>query len=329
MRKALILLFLAVAISTIGFMIIEGASLLDSFFMTIVTLSTVGYSEVFPLSDTGKVFSSIMILANIGVLAYALSFFTEYIIQGQFLKQRNLKRMENRIQKLSNHIIICGYSKYSEESILQFEAHSQTVLLIDRDEEKIKLFLERHPDGLYIQADASDDDVLVKAKIGNAIALICAMADRSENIFITLTARQLNPSIKIIARTADDRTEEKLRKAGANHVIMPERMGGFYMATVVNKPGTVEFFDRITNEWESEVHIEEISYQAIKSGFKDKTLGEMKINEKTGANIIGFRDEHGKYIINPSMQTALREGSSMIALGTPQQIEKLVAYCGR
>jgi len=303
MRKALILLFLAVAISTIGFMIIEGASLLDSFFMTIVTLSTVGYSEVFPLSDTGKVFSSIMILANIGVLAYALSFFTEYIIQGQFLKQRNLKRMENRIQKLSNHIIICGYSKYSEESILQFEAHSQTVLLIDRDEEKIKLFLERHPDGLYIQADASDDDVLVKAKIGNAI--------------------------KIIARTADDRTEEKLRKAGANHVIMPERMGGFYMATVVNKPGTVEFFDRITNEWESEVHIEEISYQAIKSGFKDKTLGEMKINEKTGANIIGFRDEHGKYIINPSMQTALREGSSMIALGTPQQIEKLVAYCGR
>lgn len=328
MRKALLLLALAVVISTIGFMIIESASLLDSFFMTIVTLSTVGYREVFPLSDAGKVFSSIMILANMGVLAYALSAFSEYIIEGQFLKQRNLKRMEDRVQKLSNHIIICGYSKYSEESILQFAAHNQDVLLIDRDEEKIKEYLQRHPDGMYIEADASDDHILEQAQISKAKALICAMADRSENIFITLTTRQLNPTIKIIARTADDRTEEKLRKAGADHVIMPERMGGFYMATVVNKPGTVEFFDRLTNEWESEVHIEEITYQGIQPRLKDLSLGDMQIYEKTGANIIGFRDPAGKYIINPAMDLQLITGSSLIALGTPQQIEALVKYCG-
>jgi len=224
MRKALILLFCAVAVSTIGFMIIEGASLLDCFFMTVVTLSTVGYSEVFPLSSTGKVFSSVMILTNMGVIAYALSAFSEYIISGEYFKNRNLKQMENRIQKLNNHIIICGYSKYSEESIHQFDAHNQTVLLIDRDEDKMKLYQERHPDGLYLLADASDDHILEKAQISKAKALICAMADRSENIFITLTARQLNPSIKIIARTADDRTEEKLRKAGANHIIMPEHL---------------------------------------------------------------------------------------------------------
>ena len=122
MRKALLLLSCAVAISTIGFMIIEEVSLLDAFFMTIITLSTVGYSEVFPLSNSGKIFSAFMIMLNIGVVAYTLSVFSEYIIAGNFFKHRNKIRMEKRVRKLSNHIIICGYSKYAEESIQHFEA---------------------------------------------------------------------------------------------------------------------------------------------------------------------------------------------------------------
>jgi len=316
------------AISTLGFVLIEDVSLLDAFFMTIITLSTVGYSEVFPLSDIGKIFSSIMILLNILVVAYTLSAFTEYIIAGNFFKQRNKIRMEKRVRKLSNHIIICGYSKYAEESIQHFEAYNQKWVLIEREEERIKQFRQLHEDGMYIQGDGSEDDILEMVQIKKAKAIISAMSDNSENIFITLTARQLNPKIKIIARTADNRTENKLRTAGADHVIMPERISGFYMATVVNKPGTVEFFDQITNEWQSEVHIEEVSFDDLKDGMQHKCLAEMNIAEQTGANIIGFKDQSGKYIINPAGDTTLDGGTSLIALGTEVQIKALREYCG-
>jgi len=328
MRRAIILLTCAVAISTIGYMLIEDVSMLDSFFMTIITLSTVGYSEVFPLSDAGRLFSSIMILCNIVILAYTLSAFTEYIIQGQFFNLRNKKRMEKRVQKLSNHIIICGYSKYAKESIQHFKSYGQEWVLIERDEEKIKQYRQMHPDGMFMLGDGSEDEILELVQIKRAKAIICAMADNSENIFITLTARGLNPKIKIIARTADNRTESKLRKAGADHIIMPERMGGFYMATVVNKPGTVEFFDKITQEWESEVHIEEVAYDDMKDSFKDKVLGDMDIQGNTGANVIGYKDKDGKYVINPASNVAICHGSSLIALGTEAQIKALMDYCG-
>jgi len=328
MRKAIILLSCAVAISTIGYIVLEGVSFLDAFFMTIVTLSTVGYSEVFTLSETGKIFTSFMILVNIGVVAYALSVFTEYIVQGQFFYQRNKKRMENRVKKLSNHIIICGYSKYAEESILHFDAYDQEWVLIERSEGQLKEFQLLHPNGMFILGDASEDDILEMVQIKKAKAVICTMADKSENIFITLTARQLNPKIKIIARTADNRTETKLRKAGANHIIMPERISGFYMATVVNKPGTVEFFDQITNEWQSEVHIEEIAFDKVKTGMQNKSLAELNISQQTGANIIGFKDQQGQYIINPGGDTSLDQGTSLIALGTESQIKALMDMCG-
>ena len=328
MRKALLLLSCAVAISTIGFMIIEEVSLLDAFFMTIITLSTVGYSEVFPLSNSGKIFSAFMIMLNIGVVAYTLSVFSEYIIAGNFFKHRNKIRMEKRVRKLSNHIIICGYSKYAEESIQHFEAYNQKWVLIEREEERINQFQQLHEDGMFIQGDGSEDEILEMVQIKKAKAIISAMSDNSENIFITLTARQLNPKIKIIARTASSRTEKKLRTAGADHVIMPERISGFYMATVVNKPGTVEFFDQITNEWQSEVHIEEIAFNDLREDLQYKCLSEMKITEQTGANIIGFKDQNGKYIINPAADTSFDKGTSLIALGTEIQIKSLREYCG-
>ena len=325
--NAAFLLFISFAGGTTGYMIIEDYSLADAFYMTVITISTVGYGEVVPLSQSGRIFTSLLILYNLGVVAYGVSMFTTYMASGQLFISIKKAQMEKQIEALSDHIVICGYSRYAEESIIHFIKFAQPLVLIEREEDKIELFRKKHPDLPYVIGDGSDDEVLVSANILKAKALICAISDDSENVFITMTARQLNPNLNIIARTANNKTERKLEMAGANHIIMPERIGGFYMATLVNKPGTVEFFTQITNEFESDVRIEEICYEDVKDSLKDKTIAEMDILQKTGANIIGFKFGVHEYIVNPQPSTVLSVGTSLVALGSAQQINGLVEYC--
>lgn len=309
-----------------GFMLLEGYSLVDAFYMTIITISTVGYTEVRPLSADGRFFTSVLIMVNIGVFAYLLAVFSYYIIQGEIFKKMHLNLIKNSIDKLSDHVILCGFGKYGKEIASHFFEHNIDFVVIDNDPEEIEQIQKSEEKILYLHDDATHDEALIKAGIKKASAILSALPDDSDNVFIVLTARQLNPKIDIISRAMHPKSEKKLLMAGANHVVMPEQIGGFYMATLVSKPGAVEFFSFITNESKSDIGFEELHYQNLPSACQGQSIRNLAIRQQTGANIIGYVAPNGHYIVNPSPDVVLTPGSSFIVLGDRDQLIKLKSY---
>ncbi len=310
-----------VLLGTIGYMVLENYSAEEAFYMTIITISTVGFTEVQPLDIGGRIFTTVLILANIGIFAYLLAVFSYFIIQGEIFKKMHLNLINNRIAKLENHIILCGYGKYGREAAAHFDDHQLSYVVIDKDPELIEHIQKSDDPTLYIEGDATIDETLEQAGIERAAAIISALPDDSENVFIVLTARQINPNIKIISRARDPRTNKKLLKAGANHVVMPDQIGGFYMATLVSKPSAVEFFSFLTNDFHSDIGFEEISFQDLASNYQHKTIRELGVRHATGANIIGYKQPNGKYIVNPPPDTAFLPNSSFILLGNSEQLK--------
>lgn len=326
LRVAFMLLIADFILGTSGYVIIEGYSITEAFYMVVITVSTVGYTEVQPLSSAGKVFSSIYILLNIGLFAYFLSVFSYYVIQGQIYKNWHYNMIKKRIDKLHDHVILCGYGKYGKEIASHFEKHQIPFVVIDVDESKIDDIIQSDKKYLYINDDATHDEALQEANIMEARALIAALGDDSDNLFIVLTARQLNPNLRIISRAKDPKSQKKLNLAGADRVVMPEQLGGFYMATLISKPDAVEFFSFITNEHRSDIGFEEITFDDVPEGCKNKSIKELNIRSATGANIIGFKDYDNHYLVNPSPEVVLRPGSSFIVLGSRQQLNELKRY---
>lgn len=329
LRLALWLLLSDLFAGIIGFSLLEEYNLLDAVYMTIITISTVGFTEVHPLGPTGRIFTSCLILFNIGIIAYVLAVFSYYIIQGEIFKNLHTLMIERQISRLENHVILCGYGKYGKEISQHFHDHDLPFVVIEQDEAKIDLMRKGDEKMLYIQEDATHDEALVNAGISKATAIISALPDDSDNLFIVLSARQINPKIKIISRAKDPRSQKKLFKAGANHVVMPEQIGGFYMATLVSKPGAVEFFSFITNEYQSDIGFEEISFDHVPARCQGKSIAELHLRRETGANIIGYKNALGKYLVNPEPQTVLMPGSSFIVLGNQVQLNAIKEYFNR
>jgi voltage-gated potassium channel len=325
-RTALILFLLAIVFGTIGFTILEGYSLLDGFFMAVITISTVGYEEVKPFSEAGKFFASIYILLNIAVFSYAISAFTAFVIKGEIFKTMHLNLINKKIEELEDHVILCGYGRHGTEVAHHFSKHGIPFVIIESDHDKIIKIRESKDKILYIEGDATHDDLLVKAGIDRAKSLVSVLPDDTENLYTVLTARQLNKDIDIISRAVVSKSQDKLKLAGANHVIMPELIGGFYMASLVTKPGTVDFFSFITNEFESDMTFEVLEYGKVPALCKDKSIRELDIRHETGVNIIGQQKEDGKFIVNPNPDVKLTPGTSFIVLGSMDQIKNLKEY---
>lgn len=323
MRTALTLLVLDVLVGVSGFMLIEEYTLVEAFYMTVITISTVGYTEVGPLDTAGKLFTSFYIVANIGIFAYVLAVFSYYVVQGEIFKNMHLNLINKEISDLSEHIIICGYGKYGKEIAANLTKHQIPFVIIDHDEHEIEAIQKSADKLLYVQDDATHDEALQKAGINRARAIISALPDDTSNVFTVLSARQLNPDIIIISRAANVKSEKKLHLAGANHVVMPEQIGGFYMATLVSKPGAVEFFSYITRDYQSDIFFEEINYEQLPEELQGKSIREMHLRKVTGANIIGFKRPDGHFVINPSPDTTIIPDSSFIILGDRKQIKSL------
>ena len=307
----------------LGFMIIEDYSFVDAFYMVVITISTVGFMEVEPLSEAGRLFTAVLISVNIGVFAYALAVFSYYIVQGEIFKLMHVNQIQSRISDLKDHVIVCGYGKYGTEIVANLLLHQTDFVIIENDEEKISAIRHSEKDLLYLEGDATRDEVLLEAGIEKANGLICSLGDDSDNLFIVLSARQLNPTLNIISRAVKERSQPKLIKAGADHVVMPENIGGFYMATLISKPSAVEFFSFITREYESDIGFEELHYEDLLDEYKGVPIRDMHLRSKTGANIIGYRNQEGAYQVNPGPDTILREGGSFIVLGSREQLDKL------
>jgi len=317
-----ILMWILIVIGTIGYMIIEGYHLLDAFFMTIITVATVGYGEIAPLSDAGKIFTSFLIITSFGTFAYAVSAITRFVVDGEFNNLFKQQKLNSAIEKLSDHVIICGYGRNGRQAAQVLKKHDKRFVVIEKNPELTETLNHRFKD-LVLSGDSTQDEILLKAGILRAKALITTLPVDADNMFIVLTARHLNPKLNIISRASDDGSDTKIKIAGADNVIMPDRIGGAHMASLVMKPDVMEFIDYVTAQGGDNNNLEEISFDNIPEHLRNKTLKDLEIRNRSGANIIGFKTASGEYIINPSADTQIIPKAKIFVLGTPDQIKKL------
>ena len=320
---ACVLLIIVLTVGTLGFMYInESYSFVDSIYMTVITLSTVGFSEVHPLTPAGKIFTILLIFSSFGMFGYILSTITRFILDGVF--RRNLKdyRVNRKIEKLNNHVIVCGYGRNGRQAIHELLEHGEQVVIIDKSESAIESIRE-NPNLMYLQGTAHQEDVLEKAGVKQAKALITAIPNDADNVYVALTARELNPKLRIISRSSNTQSDSKLKRAGADNVIMPDRIGGQRMAKLVVQPDVVEFLDFILLQSSKEVKLEEVSCEDLASCFEGKSIRELNVRDKSGANIMGLKDAQGKYVYNPSPEIKLTKDAQLFVLGNPTQIDSL------
>ena len=319
----LIIIGAIILIGVIGFMLIEGFSLLDALYMTIVTVTTVGYEEVHELSKAGMIFNMLLIISSFATFAYALAKLTQYIVDGEINKFFKNRKIMSAIKELKDHVIICGYGRNGKQAAKILGHHKVKFVVIENNDERIEKELSKKDAILYIKGDATDDDVLLSAGIEKAKALITALPEDADNVYIVLSARSLSNSIQIISRSSNPGSGTKLRKAGADSVISPDKIGGTHMATLVSKPDVIEFIDYLSGEEGDSIHLESVGYEILPAELKDKTLQEIMAWRKTGVNCIGIKDAEGKFIINPPEETLINSRMKVIVLGTRQQIEEM------
>ncbi len=305
-----------------GFMMIEQYSFQDAVYETIIVLSTVGLSLIHELSPAGRWFVIVLIIISIGIFAYAVSVVTSYVMEGELQQYLKYRKVHKAINQLKNHVIVCGYGRNGKQACEQLRSHKQEFVAIEANQ---KIIVEmRDTDGmLFIEGNATHDETLLDAGIKNARALITTLPNDAENVFVVLTARELNPNLKIISRASEDSADNKLKRAGANNVIMPDKIGGTHMASLVTRPDVLEFLDYITGR--INIRLEEILYNNLSDRLKGKTIRELEIRNKTGANIIGFKTGDGEYVINPEPDTVMKPDAKLFVLGTQEQVTKLLA----
>ncbi len=309
-------------IGVVGFSIIEDYSPIDALFMTIITISTVGFREVMPLSFGGKIFTIFLIVFSFGIFAYALTTITRFLIDGVFHNYFKLNKVRRRIENAKDHVIICGYGRNGRQAAIEAKQHGFEVLIIEQEDSIIKEFLDDSKI-MFVKGDSTRDDILISAKVDCARALITTLPNDADNLFVVLSARELNPGLKIISRASDDNSDKKLRRAGATNIIMSDKIGGQRMAKLIAQPDVVEFLDHILIQQKSSVSLEEISFSDLGCNFTKKTIRELGVRDISGVNIIGLRNKKGEYLLNPSPDLEICCEDKLFVLGTDEQIDKL------
>ncbi|WOD42538.1 potassium channel family protein [Hwangdonia lutea] len=316
---AIFLLILLVGIGVVGFKSMSYYTWIDALYMTVITITTVGFKEVHPLDDATKIFTIFLILTSVIILGYALSVITEYILSKNNFEELKQKKMQKKIDSLKNHIIICGYGRNGRQAARKLFAYNKPFVIIEKNKELVdKTGNEETP---FVLGNASEDDTLLQAGIDRASCLITALPNDADNLFIVLSARQINKDINIISRASQETSYKKLKLAGANNVILPDKIGGDHMASLVVVPGLMEFVDNLSIVGKSNINIEEIAVEKLTKEIK--TIKDLDLRKKTGCSVIGYKDENGEYIVNPEADLDLAPHSKIIVLGRPEQIEVL------
>ncbi|WP_282136293.1 potassium channel family protein [Seonamhaeicola maritimus] len=318
---SLILLVLLMLVGVIGFMSISDYSWVDALYMTVITMTTVGFGEVQPLDDDAKIFTIFLILASIVIVGYAISIITEYILSKNDIEEIKHKKMQKRIDGYKNHVIICGYGRNGKQATRKLMAHNKSFVVIDKNKEvEERLRLDGVP---YVIGNANEDETLMLAGVDRASSFISALPNDADNLFVVLSARQINKNINIISRASQESSYKKLKFAGANNVILPDMIGGDHMASLVVVPGLMEFIDNLSIVGESNINIEEIAVEKLYNSKKARTIRDLDFRKRTGCTIIGYKDSKGEYTVNPEAEMLLEANSRIIVLGRPEQIEEL------
>lgn len=319
--KTLSLVFIILLLGVAGYMFLSNYTFVDALYMTVITITTVGFGEVKPFTPEEKIFTVFLILTSITVFGYAVSIFSEYLVSGRLFEQFKHRKVEKQIKSLKGHTIVCGFGRNGKQAILKLNNYNKKVVVVEKDKEMISEL--ENENVLNIQGDATLDETLLRAGIKTAANLITALPSDADNLFVVLTANQLNNKCKIISRASNESSYSKLKIAGASNVIMPDKLGGDHMASLVATPDVIEFVDRLTIEGETTANLEEIAVDDLPKKYINKTILDLDLRRETGCTVIGVRNLDRDYIINPEAETKLIKGSSLIVLGRPEQIVKL------
>lgn len=317
---ALFLVIVVLSFGVLGYRFISNYSWIDAFYMTIITVTTVGFSEVRPMEAEGKIFTVVLIVTSVVIVGFAISVITEYILSRNSLQLLKKRKVKNTIENLSNHVIICGFGRNGMQSAERLKAYKKPFVVIERDKELIEKYEDEI---LFVDGDANDDEVLDAAGISRAQYLITALPDDAANLFVVLSARQLKKDLFIISRASLINSQKKLLLAGANKVIMPDKIGGDHMASLVVMPDLITFMDKLSMEGEHTMNLEEVAIEDFANQVDCNSLRDLDLRKKTGCTIIGYIAPDGEYIINPEADLQLQPKSKVIVLGRPEQIRKL------
>jgi voltage-gated potassium channel len=317
---AVLLVSIILAGGTAGYVLIEGWSVWDAFYMTVTTVSTVGFGEVHPLSLAGQVFTIALIGFGVGTAFYAVTLLASIIVEGGLHRRFERRRVTRMLQDLTEHFIVCGYGRIG--GIIAQDLHQQQVpfVVLERNPERVRLAVDRG--WLAIEADASREEMLERAGIQRARALIAAVGTDAENVFTVLTARGVRPDLFIIARVESDDAEHKLRRAGADRVISPYQIGATHIVQTALRPAVVDFVELATSSEHLDLSMEQVHIRSD-SPLAGRTIAESEIRHAYGVIVVGIRRAGGAMDFNPAPEAAIQAGDELVVLGPPASVKEL------
>src|ERR671910_528322 len=322
-ESALLALGIITVLGVFGYMVFEGWSFADALYMTVITVTTVGYREVRPLDTTGQLWTMALLITGVGTLFYAAVSSVELVVEGTIRGYFGRRRMERAINRLSGHYILCGYGRVGRQVAAEFALDGVSFVVVEQDRETVEECAEKGY--LVLLGEASDDDVLEEAGLRRARGLVAAVDSDADNVFVVLSARKLNPELHIVARASSDESAAKLEIAGADRTLSPYAVGGRRLASLATQPLVVDFLDVVTHGEEGiEFRLEEFGVPKD-SSIAERTIGELRIGEKTGAIVLAIRTRDGKFDTTPSANDRLQAGDTLIVLGSREQITRLEA----
>ena len=294
----------------------------EAFYMTMITVSTVGFNDSEILSTEGRFFTIVLIVMSFGTFAYALTSISKYLLEGEYRIYFKDYQMNKEVEKLEGHVIVCGYGRVGTQAVSELAAHDTKYVIIEQNHDLLDKF-RASKEHLFLEGNATSDEVLEKAQIKSASALITTLPSDADNLFVVLSAKELNPNLKVISRASKSSSVKKLKIAGASNVIMPDSLGGAHMASLVITPDVIEFLDHITIQGQSQINLEEIAFSNIPEDYKNKTISNIANDFDTGCNIVGYKTPEGEFIVNPRPDIRLVPGSKLFVLGKPEQISEI------
>lgn len=323
-RPALALgVLLAVIVGgTVGYVIL-GFSVLDAVYQTVTTVTTVGFREVEPLTGAGKVFTIVLVIVGVGTALYALVLVMETLLERQLPDVFGRRRMERKISAMRDHVVVCGWGRVGRAIARELVAAGSELVIIDSDASRLE-----HADHPVVLGDATEDEVLDRAGVTRARAVVAALSNDAGNLFVTISARALRPDLFIVARVRVTENEEKLRRAGADRVVNPQSIGGARMAAFVVQPHVTEFLDVVMHDKDIELRLEELVVPES-SPIAGTSIRDARVRDRTGALVLALRAADGTFTTNPSPETVIRPGQVIIAIGTPRDLGSLEQLVGR
>jgi len=307
-------------VGSVGYVFLEGWTFFEGLYMTVISLTTVGFGEVRPLSFSGRVFTMLLIFSGIGLMFYVVSAITQMVVEGQFRDVFGKKRMEKAVRSIKNHFIICGFGRIGEVIARELHQNGIPIVVVDNDPERVPV-LERSG-YLHLFGNATQEELLLAAGIERARGLVSVCSSDADNVYIVLTARSLNPRLNIVARAGEFGSEQKLRRAGASAVVSPYELGGHRMAQTILRPTVVDFMDMAMGEG-IDLSLEEIPVGGG-AAIIGQALKDSGIRQRLDLIIVAIKRLDGSMLFNPQPDTVILQGDTLIALGSKANLDKLM-----